>query len=84
MHGDLYGPIASATPSRSRYFLLLIGNLSRFMWITLLRGKDEVLVAIRQFHVLVEVRPQLCALRADQGGEFTSLELSEYYADRDV
>jgi hypothetical protein len=33
VHGDLCGPITPATPSGSRYFILLIDNCSRFMWV---------------------------------------------------
>jgi hypothetical protein len=33
VHGDLCGPISLATPSGSRYFLLLINDSSHFMWL---------------------------------------------------
>ena len=32
IHGDLCGPISPETASKKRYFLLLVDDLSRFMW----------------------------------------------------
>jgi hypothetical protein len=49
VHGDLCGPISPATPAGNRYFLLLVDDYSRFMWVKLLRTKDEAVDAIRQF-----------------------------------
>jgi hypothetical protein len=33
IHGDMCGPITPVTPSGNRYFLLLIDDMSRYMWI---------------------------------------------------
>lgn len=48
-HEDLCGPIFSATPSGSRYFLLLVDDKSRFMWLTVLAMKDQAARAIKMF-----------------------------------
>jgi hypothetical protein len=32
IHGDLCGPITPATPSGNKYFLLLVDDMSRYMW----------------------------------------------------
>lgn len=50
------------------------------MWLQLLTSKDEVVVAIKNFHVHVKVesRKKLWVLRMDRGGEFTSVEFGEY------
>ncbi|KAL8127880.1 hypothetical protein AgCh_014722 [Apium graveolens] len=41
VHGDLCGPISPPTPSRKRYFLLLVDDFSRMMWVFFLSTKDE-------------------------------------------
>lgn len=41
VHADLCGPISPATPGGKRYFLLLVDDKSRFMWLRLLTTKDE-------------------------------------------
>jgi hypothetical protein len=36
LHGDLCGPISPVTPSGGRYFLLLVDDKSRFMWLSVM------------------------------------------------
>jgi hypothetical protein len=47
MHGDLCGPVTPATPRGRCYFLLLIDDLSRYMWVVVLGSKGEAADAIR-------------------------------------
>lgn len=65
VHGDLCGPITPATPGGRKYFLLLVDDMSRHMWIRLLSGKHEAAMAIKQFQVGVELESgrKLRALR---------------------
>jgi hypothetical protein len=46
VHGDLCGPVAPATPGGWRYFLLLIDDLSRYLWVVVLGSKGEAANAI--------------------------------------
>jgi hypothetical protein len=39
VYGDLCGPVTPATPKGRRYFLLLIDDLSRYMWVVVLGCK---------------------------------------------
>ena len=41
VHGDLCGPISPPTPAGNAYFLLLVDDMSRYMWLTLLHTKAE-------------------------------------------
>lgn len=41
IHGDLCRPVSLATPREWRHFLLLDDDYSRYMWVRLLRSKDE-------------------------------------------
>lgn len=86
VHGGLCGPITPATPGGKLYFLLLVGGLSRYMWLTLLATKDKVTTAIKYFQAGVEVesRRKLQELYTDHGGEFTFVEFSEYCANRGI
>ena len=49
VQGDLCGPITPATHGGRRYFLLLVDDYSRFMWLHLLSSKDEAPTAIKEF-----------------------------------
>lgn len=86
VHGDLCGPISPATPGGNRYFLLLVDDFSRFMWIKLLRTKDEAADAIRRFQASAEVesRHTLRVFRTDRGGEFTATEFMGWCADHGI
>ena len=47
VHGDLCCPITQETLGGRRYFLLLVDDLSRHMWLTLLTTKDQAATAIK-------------------------------------
>ena len=86
VHGDLCGPILPPTHGGKRYFLLLVDDKSRYMWIVLLSRKDEAPAAIKRWQAGIEVETsvKLRAPRTDRGDEFTSTEFGEYYADHGV
>jgi hypothetical protein len=48
VHGDLCGPISPATPGGRRYFLLLVDDATRYMWVVLLTAKNNAPDAIRR------------------------------------
>jgi transposase InsO family protein len=86
MHGDLCGPVTSATPGGQYYFLLLVDDLSRYMWVVVLGSKGEVANAIRcaQATAEAECGRKLHVLCTDNGGEFTTTEFTSYCADEGV
>ncbi|XP_039851483.1 uncharacterized protein LOC120709931 [Panicum virgatum] len=55
VHGDICGPITPMTLSGNRYFLLLVNDMSRYMWLCLLASKDQAPAAIRRFKAVAEV-----------------------------
>ena len=72
-HGDLCGPITPATNGGRRYFLLLVDDYGRYMWLQLLTSKDEAVEAIKKFKTCAEAESgkKLRVLWIDRGGEFT-------------
>ena len=86
VHGDLYGPITPATNGGQRYFLLLVDDCSRYMWLQLLMSKDKAAAAIKNFKMRTEAESckKLHVLRTNRGGEFTSVEFGAYCADQGV
>ena len=83
VHGDLCEPITPATNGGRQYFLLLMDDCSRYMWLQLLTRKDKAAAAIKKFKTRAEAESgkKLRVLRIDRGGEFTSVEFTVYYAD---
>ena len=86
VHGDLCGPITPTTDGGRRHFLLLVDDYNRYMWLQLLKSKDEVAEAIKKFKARVEAESgkKLRVLRTDRGGEFTSVDFAAYCTDQGV
>jgi hypothetical protein len=76
---DLYGPITPVTPNGNKYFLLLVvHDFSRYMWLEVLRSKDEAFHFFKKTKALAESDRgvKLRAFRTNGGGEFNSLEFT--------
>jgi transposase InsO family protein len=86
VHRDLCGPISPVTLSGSLYFLLLIDDSSRFMWLRMLRSKDQEAGAIKQFQYIAEAETgcKLKVFHSDHCGEFMSTEFVEHCVEHGV
>ena len=86
LHGDLYGPITPPTPSGNRYFLLLVDDYSRYMWIALLPSKDGAAAVIKRIQATAERKAgkPVRALRTDRGGEFLAGDFEQFCIDLGV
>ena len=80
IHMDICGPISPPTLGGNRYFLLLIDDFSRLIWVAMLQHKSDALEAFKKFKALAETEKggKLKAVRTDRGGEFTSMEFSNF------
>ena len=74
------------TPGGRHYFLLLVDDASRFMWVVLLPSKDATVGTIKQVQAAAEKESghKLRVLRTDNGGEFTVAEFAAYCADEGI
>jgi transposase InsO family protein len=86
MHRNLCGPVTPATSGGRRYFLLLVDDLSRYMWVVVLGSKGEAADAIRHAQAAVEAEcgRKLRVLHIDNDGEFMAAEFTSYYTDEGV
>jgi hypothetical protein len=86
VHGDLCGPVKPATPGGRRYFLLLVDDATRYMWVVLLTAKSEASSAIKRIQATAkkECSCKLWVLRTDNRGEFTAVEFAAYCADEGI
>ena len=66
--------------------MLLVDDLSCYMWVMILGSKGEAANAIKRVQVAVEAECncKLRVLRTDNGGEFTAAEFASYCADEGV
>lgn len=81
IHTNLCGPARTKSFQGDRYFMLLIDDYSRMMWVTFLKKKLEALDKFKIFKVMVEIETGLKIkyLRSDQCGEFTSGEFNNFF-----
>ncbi|KAE8767964.1 hypothetical protein D1007_60605 [Hordeum vulgare] len=86
VHTDLCGPITPTTPGRSRYFLLVVDDHSRYMWVEMLRTKDEAFARFKKVKAAAEAQGEcrLLAFRSDRGGEFNSGAFKLYCAESGI
>ena len=80
IHADLCGPITPQTLAGNRYFMLMVDDFSRYMWVHMLKSKDEAFATFKKFKAQVENESpyKVKVLRTDRGGEFTSQAFSEF------
>jgi transposase InsO family protein len=83
VHGDLCGPVMPATPGGKCYFLLLVNDMSRFMWLVLLAMKDEAFTTFTAFKARVKAEKdrKIGTLCTNQGGEFMARGFTEYCSE---
>jgi len=79
IHTDLCGPTRIRSVQGDRYFMLLIDDHSRMMWVTFLKEKYEALEKFKIFKAMVEneIGLNIKCLRSNRGVEFTSSEFIE-------
>jgi transposase InsO family protein len=73
-------------PRGNKYFLVLVDDLRRYMWVAMIPSMDHVAVAIKDIQARVEGESdlKLKAPRTDHGCEFTATEFMDYCATEGV
>jgi transposase InsO family protein len=86
VHTDLCGPITPASPGGKQYFLLVVDDHNRYMWLELLKTKDEAFQRFKKIQAMAEAEKncKLRAFRSDRGGEFNSTEFREYCEENGI
>ncbi|KAL2251745.1 UNVERIFIED_CONTAM: Retrovirus-related Pol polyprotein from transposon TNT 1-94 [Sesamum indicum] len=79
VHVDVWGPSNVPTHGGNRYFLSIIDNFSRKVFVFLMKHKSEVFEKFEKWKILVENQTgkKLKSLRTDNGLEFCNQSFSE-------
>jgi hypothetical protein len=85
IHSDLH-QLLVLTSTSFRYWLLFIGDHSRYFWIYLLQKKSETFDAFMQFKAMVEKQfdKSILCLHDDKGGEFIGIKWDVLFAQHGV
>jgi hypothetical protein len=83
LHFDIWGPLSTASIHGHRYFLTILDDHSRFVWIVLLKSKASVSSHVQNFITLIEnqfhITPKI--IRSDNGPEFF---LTYFFAQKGI
>jgi hypothetical protein len=81
LHCDIWGPLATPSVHGHKYFLTIVDDYTRFVWILLLKTKAEVSLKLQQFIIMIEnqfhTTPKY--IRSDNGPEFM---LPSFYSSK--
>ncbi|GJX31053.1 retrotransposon protein, putative, ty1-copia subclass [Tanacetum coccineum] len=79
VHADLWGPSQVESMSGCRYFLSIVDDYSRRVWVHFLRHKNETFNKLKEWKQLVEnqIGRKLKKLRTDNGLEFCNKEFND-------
>lgn len=84
IHCDLWGPYRTPALCGAQYFLTILDDYSRSLWLYLLPNKQQAPTRIRQFFSLVERQfdTRIKTFRSDNGSEFICL--TDFFRDKGV
>ena len=85
-HADLWGPAKVNTFGENRYFLSIIDDFSRKVWVYLLKSKDQTLESFKTWKTLVEnqVDRKVKCLRTDNGLEFCNTAFDNFCKENGI
>jgi len=83
LHLDIWGPLAIPSLHGHKYFLTIVDDFSRYVWIVLLKPKAEVSLHVQNFITLIENQHHITpkTIRTDNGPEF---HLPAFYASKGI
>ncbi|GJT72711.1 putative RNA-directed DNA polymerase [Tanacetum coccineum] len=86
IHCDIWGKYRTPSLTRASYFLTIVDDFSRATWVYLLKQKHEASMCLKAFHKMVQVQfeKNIRRIRCDNGGEFISNQMIEFYANQGI
>ncbi|CAJ2678716.1 unnamed protein product [Trifolium pratense] len=80
LHSDLWGPASVSTHGGGSYFLSIIDDYSRRVWVYIIKNKSDTFEKFKEWHTLIENQTgsKLKLLRTDNGLEFVSEQFNEF------
>ncbi|KAJ4812357.1 Retroelement pol polyprotein-like [Rhynchospora pubera] len=86
IHCDIWGPYSVTSHCGAHYFLTIVDDFTRAVWVYLIAEKSEVANSIQSFCKMV--RTQFCrtvkCVRSDNGAEFKSGLMSKFYVENGI
>ncbi|GJT55653.1 putative RNA-directed DNA polymerase [Tanacetum coccineum] len=86
VHLDLWGPYRVTSSEGYKYFLTIVDDYTKAVWVYLIKSKDEVSHFITVFYNLIEnqFNKKIKVFRSDNGTEFVNQYVNKFCADKGV
>ncbi|GKC43676.1 retrovirus-related pol polyprotein from transposon TNT 1-94 [Tanacetum coccineum] len=86
IHCDIWGKYRVPSISGANYFLTIVDDFSRSVWVFLLKFKHEASSCLMKFHTMIKTQfgKSVKRICTDNGGEFTSNDMLEFYNDHGI
>ena len=86
IHCDIWGKYRTPSFTKANYFLTIVDDYSRTVWVYLLRHKHEASTCIMHFYEMVKTQfeKKIKRIRCDNGGEFISNRMMNFYEERGI
>lgn len=86
IHCDLWGPYRTVSSTGARYFLTILDDFSRHVWVYLLHDKHEACSTLIKFITMVQTQFNFMVKRVqtDNGTEFLSSSLRSFCDNRGI
>ncbi|KAK3034855.1 hypothetical protein RJ639_032310 [Escallonia herrerae] len=86
VHCDIWGPYRVSTISGTKYFLTIVDDYSRVVWIYLMHDKGQTGTLLRNFCNMVHTQfgKLVKIIRSDNGHEFDSQPMTQFYNDHGI
>ncbi|KAK3037778.1 hypothetical protein RJ639_030697 [Escallonia herrerae] len=86
VHCDIWGPYRVSTISGVKYFLTIVDDYSRAVWVYLMHDKGQTGTLLRNFCNMVHTQfgKLVKIIRSDNGHEFDSQPMTQFYNDHGI
>ncbi|GKC52068.1 putative RNA-directed DNA polymerase [Tanacetum coccineum] len=86
VHLDLWGPYKVISHTGHRFFLTIVDDYTRAVWVYLIKSKDEVFESIKIFHNLIknQFKRTVKIFRSDNGTEFVNQNFNKFCNDEGI
>ncbi|KAK3001619.1 hypothetical protein RJ639_020658 [Escallonia herrerae] len=86
IHCDIWGPYRVSTISGAKYFLTIVDDYSRAVWVYLMHDKGQTGTLLRNFCNMVHTQfgKLVKIIRSDNDHEFDSQPMTQFYNDHGI
>ncbi|KAJ4790588.1 Retroelement pol polyprotein-like [Rhynchospora pubera] len=86
IHCDIWGPYRIASSCGAHYFLTIVDDFSRAVWVYLMKDKSETADLLQGFvrMVYTQFQKSVKSIRSDNGTEFTSRLMKQFCTEKGI